>query len=192
MFSFYIALLFYFCYFYHSRFFLFSFCSSSGCSTWICMALGRWLREPALGIWFWTAFYDSRPTNEEMVHTGRRGIGGKRLSHLFRCIHLELISFCGLCLYARLFFSSFSHVSFFFNQAILFINLHEGVSAWFTGRKGDDMTTVGPRMAGMGATGHRSDFCVYCTRTIFSLPLFLNGFYFFSVFFYLRYLLSTG
>ncbi|KAL7787320.1 hypothetical protein V8C43DRAFT_126763 [Trichoderma afarasin] len=101
------------------------------------MALGRWLREPALGIGFWTAFYDSRPTNEEMVHTGRRGIGGKRLSHLFRCIHLELISFCGLCLYARLFFHHlfipFSHVSFFFNQAILFINMHEGASAWLQG-----------------------------------------------------------
>lgn len=56
--------------------------------------------------WVLDGFYDSRPTNEEMVRTGRRGIGGKRLSHLFRCIHLELISFCGLCLYARLFFSS--------------------------------------------------------------------------------------
>lgn len=85
---------------------------------------------------------------------------------------------------------------FFFNQAILFINMHEGASAWFTGRKGDDMTTVGPRMAGMGATGP-SDFCVYCTRgngtphlifcvyctrTIFSLPLFLNGFFFLCFF----------
>lgn len=59
-----------------------------------------------------------------------------------------------------------------------------------TGRKGDDMTTVGPRMAGMGATGRLSDFCVYCTRTTFSLPLFYM--FFFSVVFYLRYLLSTG
>lgn len=102
------------CYFYHSHFFLFSFCSSSGCSTWICMALGRWLREPALGIGFWTAFYDSRPTNEEMVHTDRRGIRGKRLSHLFRCISSGvdfILWFMPLC--PPFFSSSFSHVSFF-------------------------------------------------------------------------------
>lgn len=166
-------------------FFLFSFCSSSGCSTWICMALGRWLRDPALGIGFWTAFYDSRPTNEEMVHTGRRGIGGKRLSHLFRCIHLELISFCGLCLYARLFFHHlfipFSHVSFFliklFYSLICMKEHRHGYR-----EKGDDMTTVGPRMAGMGATGHHLILCVLHTDN-FSLPLFLNGFFFFLFFF---------
>ncbi|KAL6693100.1 hypothetical protein J3F84DRAFT_381563 [Trichoderma pleuroticola] len=72
---------------------------------------------------------------------------------------------------------------FFFNQAILFINMHEGASAWLQG-EGDDMTTVGPRMAGMGGNGTPSDLCVCIAHGQFQPPPF-----FLNVFFNSRYLL---
>ena len=63
--------------------------------------------------------------------------------------------------------------SCFINQAILFINMHEEASAWLQG-EGDDMTTVGPRIAGMGAGRHLiCGGCVYAHRQFQPPPFFI-------------------
>lgn len=104
------------------------------------MALGRWLREPALGIWVLDGFFMTPVQQTKKWYTGRRGIRGETpvCQHLSRRIHLELISFVVYAFMPAFFFHHllipFSRV--FFNQAILFINMHEGASAWFYREKG--------------------------------------------------------
>ncbi|KAL7935881.1 hypothetical protein V8C35DRAFT_263793 [Trichoderma chlorosporum] len=133
-----------------------------------------------------------------MVHWSRE-VWGKSLSQLSRGSHLELISFVVLCLYAPSFFSS-SHLHLipfhvFFNQAILFLNMHEGASAWLQG-EGRWHGNGWPEDSWNGKRDAIRVVAVVCMHTDkFSLTPFLfhflnlGGVFFFFTFLCSRYLL---